>query len=109
MPDNRNSSILSAFAVDWDYIFDAMANERGLGRGIIRLSGSAIDRPRDNSLRGSLTPAAIELMTGVRMVSAGVFVKPSPDKKNSSNTAAEAPVSHNRPPLLNLADDWWGE
>jgi hypothetical protein len=86
-----------------------MANERGPGQGIIRLSGSAIDRPGDNSLQGILTPAAIELMTGVRMVSVGVFVESSPDKKNSSNTPIVAPVSQNKPPLINLSEDWYGE
>lgn len=86
-----------------------MANERGVGKGIIRLEGPALVRPPSPSVRGgSLSPAAIELITGVRMVSGAVM---SPHAAGARSEGHNTPAASTRTSsgLQNFADDWWGE
>ena len=85
-----------------------MANERGLGKGIIRLEGPALMRPDQIVLPGGLNQAAFEMVTGIRFsvsrsLSGGEsdFLARSSDGHFSSKGIDHTPK--------NYADDWWGE
>lgn len=79
-----------------------MANERGFGKGIIRLKGTALVRPEDPSLVGGLTPAALEMVTGIRCAAAHSLeyqhLRPDVSRLIAPPQASK-----------NYVDDWWGE
>lgn len=81
-----------------------MANERGFGKGIIRLEGSALARPAEVSVPGQLTPAALELITGIRAAS-GAVVNSIASHRSSDFQKPSFVI----PAAKNFTDDWWGE
>ena len=79
-----------------------MANERGFGKGIIRLEGPALVRPEESSLVGGLTPAALEMVTGIRCAAAHSL-------KHQLLRPDVSRLVHLPQVPKNYVDDWWGE
>jgi len=84
--------------------------ERKPGEGIIRLKGPALVRPSEAVLTGQLSPAAIEMMTGIRILSSSVLSRAlllSPQKVPEQRLLSAGIASSQ--PVRNFTDDWWGE
>jgi len=81
-----------------------MSSKRDLTKGVIRLEGPAIVRPVENPPVCGLTPAAVEMISGIRS-SAGITMSTS---EHLEPPSAILPQQSPRTPV-NYTEDWWGE